>query len=385
MNILMLTPDYYPNNYGGIGIHVYELSHKLADLGNKVTVINVRMDYFLSNEYSYIHDGLLTVISFESKGKMGFHHSDIYSYRSNYNSITIMDSLFSELKDDFDIIHVHDHYCALLFDVLKQVYPKAHLVTSIHSCKADSMFFEDSIRRFVSFSTNAVIANSQFIKQQLINKYGINERSITVAECGVNWPERIIKETPQYISYLGRISIDKGVDTLINGYNNLHQKNHKIPPLFIAGEGDFTTGAKQLVRELNLEAVIHFCGHIDHSHINEFMSKSYIHILPSKYEAYGLSAIEAMSYGVPVIASNVGGLKKIIKDYENGLLFTVGDYSQLSEKMRLLLTDDALRNRISTQAREDSKHMSSNDMVEIVMSVYKSIKDAPLVQRNSRI
>jgi glycosyltransferase involved in cell wall biosynthesis len=151
--------------------------------------------------------------------------------------------------------------------------------------------------------------------------------------------------------FVGRLSREKGVMDLMTAWNDVP---HASAVLFIAGpdmsnhpwnEGP---AARQFAKRHNM-ASVRFLGPI--ADVAELLQAVDVVIQPSHFEALGLSAVEALASGVPVVASAVGGLLDFIVDGKNGMLCPPRNPAALSAAIRTLITDDAFRQRVSAGAR----------------------------------
>jgi len=104
--------------------------------------------------------------------------------------------------------------------------------------------------------------------------------------------------------------------------------------------------------------------------------------MPSHYEAMGTSAIEAMMAGLPVVGSNVGGLKEVIDDGRTGLLVPPGAPARLAEAISELLANPALARRMGARGRQRAlAHFSVDKMVEKTIQIYEEVQSAKRTSR----
>jgi glycosyltransferase involved in cell wall biosynthesis len=131
---------------------------------------------------------------------------------------------------------------------------------------------------------------------------------------------------------------------------------------------------KNLVQERSLKDYFLFTGRVPLQEKLEFYSISDIFVLPSISEAFGMVIIEAMASGLPVIGSNAGGIPEIIKHGENGLLFKVGDYQSLAEKILILLNDEKMCKEMGKKSRRIAvQNFSYERMANEYIKVYKEV------------
>ncbi|MCO5142617.1 MAG: glycosyltransferase family 4 protein [Oligoflexia bacterium] len=185
---------------------------------------------------------------------------------------------------------------------------------------------------------DAVIALNEFAKSKMI-KGGINERKIHVRfNYSEDFGER--SKIENYAIYFGRISKEKGVHTLIKAWRA------EFPLLYLVGEGEIDASWKE-------NSNIKFIQGLEREEALDFLKKARFFILPTECYEGGtpLSVIEALSYGIPVLVSRIGGLGEIIKDKENGLYFEAGDCDSISTCIDSFLRDAELEKRLAGNAR----------------------------------
>ncbi|MBC7785210.1 MAG: glycosyltransferase [Burkholderiales bacterium] len=130
----------------------------------------------------------------------------------------------------------------------------------------------------------------------------------------------------EYVGYLGRISPEKGLDVLIAAARKTGLKTK------IAGDPSLMP---QL--QVGLPSNVEFVGKLKHDHLDEFLDGMRVLVVPSVwYEVFGLVCVEALSRGIPVIASDIGGLPEVVHHKESGLLVPAGDVDALAEAMQLM-------------------------------------------------
>jgi L-malate glycosyltransferase len=123
--------------------------------------------------------------------------------------------------------------------------------------------------------------------------------------------------------------------------------------LIMIGDGPEVPPCKDLANELGVLDRCTFVGTYDA--IWDLLPQADVFFLPSEYESFGLSALEAMACAVPVVASNTGGLPEVVEHGVSGFLHTPGDTAAMGESIRKLLTNDVLRKQMGEAARETAQ------------------------------
>ena len=156
--------------------------------------------------------------------------------------------------------------------------------------------------------------------------------------------------------------------------NKLQTLGKEVPKLFIVGDGDELDKLKMIISELALEDNVELIG--ARNDINVILSESDVYILPSLEEGLSISLIEALSSGIPIIATNVGGNPDVIQDYKTGLLFESGNFNDLSEKIFEYTIDYNLRKDISINCIKKSDEFDIKTCEKKYLNMY-------LKERNS--
>ncbi|MDR7130544.1 glycosyltransferase involved in cell wall biosynthesis [Algoriphagus sp. 4150] len=174
-----------------------------------------------------------------------------------------------------------------------------------------------------------------------------------------------------------RLNYVKGVDTLIEAFHLLGQKENKRIQLLIYGEGEDEPRLKKMVSDLGLDEAVHFSGKLAPGEVLPATAKMDIVVVPSRFEAFGLYAAEAMCIGKPVVAADTFGLAEVITDQLTGLLFPVENAAKLAEKLERLIQDAPLRDRLGLAARESIKsRFDFSDYKKKVGKLYGLLSDS---------
>jgi glycosyltransferase involved in cell wall biosynthesis len=189
-----------------------------------------------------------------------------------------------------------------------------------------------------------IICDAEDSQNILHARYGISLDKMAVIPIGVDaekfYPIRNIEKIPYSLFYIGRIDKRKGVDFLIKAMPRVAKE---IPEarLFVGGTGKDLVKLKKYVTQFNLNQNVKFLGFVSEDKLNEWYNKVNCVVVPSVFEGFGLTAVEAMAAGTSVIATNVDSLRIIVEDNINGLLVEYNDTVSLSEKIIFLLRHQA--------------------------------------------
>jgi N-acetyl-alpha-D-glucosaminyl L-malate synthase BshA len=142
--------------------------------------------------------------------------------------------------------------------------------------------------------------------------------------------------------------------------------------LLLVGEGPEKIFARELLKELHLTDHVHFLGEQDY--LESILAMSDLLLLPSEQESFGLVALEAMSCGVPVVGSRVGGLPEVVVHGETGYLFPVGEIREMADASVGLLSNPEAHRRMSEAARKWSReHFEASTIIPQYERFYESL------------
>ena len=206
------------------------------------------------------------------------------------------------------------------------------------------------------------IALTEFAKQQLLSA-GFEDKQIVVMPNGVSLPDGSADPTTgSYAGFIGRLSSEKGISTLLDA--------GRITgiPIHIAGEGP---ERPQLSHDAPKN--VEFAGQLNRTGVSAFYREARFIVVPSKwFEGFPLVIAEAMSQGLPVIASRIGGLPEIVEDGVTGFLFEPGNAEDLAIKMRSLWENPVLCQQMGRAALQKVMRKYTEDIYfRNLMAVYQ--------------
>ncbi len=222
------------------------------------------------------------------------------------------------------------------------------------------------VRNLDSFRKNITlyIAISDYIKDYIIAQGYPQERIVTLPNPIYKMPStRADVSSGGYVAYVGRLTYEKGIKTLLDTAKMLPNL-----PFRIAGNG-------LLMHEVIKEAPnnVVFLGNLDYAKLANFYRRARFLVVPSlSMEPFGLVAIEAMSHGLPVIASNIGGLPEVVDEGITGFLFEPDNSEQLASNIELLWNNIDLCNQMGWAGRKKALHEYSEDVYyKRLIAIYK--------------
>lgn len=268
----------------------------------------------------------------------------------------------------YGLIHANFFMSALVADNLKRKLNIPYVVTfhalgyvrRIHQREMDKFPLERlGIEEKVMRNADRIIAECPQDKEDMISYYAASPDKITIIPCGFNPHEfypvdkllaRMVlnlETEEKIILQLGRMVPRKGVENVIRSLSCLKDKDHAVRLIIVGGAYDKPdpflepeiARLQRIAEEENVSAKVTFAGRKNRDMLKYFYSAADLFITTPLYEPFGITPLEAMACGVPVIGSNVGGIKYSVLDGKTGFLVPPNDPEQLAAKIDLLLTD----------------------------------------------
>lgn len=291
-------------------------------------------------------------------------------------------------QDNYDLIYVHYIYHSLMPLLLVKRYIQKPLVLNAHGSDVN---IKNKIGRFIQKllahiikEANLIVVPSSYFKTVIHDKFQVNKDKIFVSPSGgidttLFKPSNVNKRDSQFIiGYVSRIDEGKGWDTLLKSSRLLLNENINNFKILMIGGGSQELQLKKMINELQLEDYVEVIGPVPQKYLANYYNKMDVFIFPSRLpESLGLVGIEAMACSVPVIGSDIGGLKEYIKSGYNGELFTPDDSIDLFEKIKKYMFQNTLNKKqyklnAASTAKEYDLLIVSNRMKNKLMQMLSS-------------
>ena len=231
--------------------------------------------------------------------------------------------------------------------------------------------------KIASIKYAAIFVMSDYILDEAL-KVGYNKNKLFLNPCFTPTVSKeniinCINDELKSIVYIGRLSRTKGVHYAIKSIIKLLKQGYKLQ-FDIVGAGHDENYFKSLVPEQYKSQFI-FHGWQDRVAVNLILNKAYVVLFPSIYpEAFGITGIEAMMRGKPVVGFSVGGVSTWLKNNETGFLVEQKNYTEMANKVARLLDDVSLYRRFSTNSRDTAiREFSEEKHISILKLIYKYI------------
>lgn len=362
MKVGVFTYDFYPFE-GGQGRHIYEIYNRLID--------NTEIELLIFSPCRNKLKNHVSILPFTKK----FGKNILFSILLHF----CLGNIIRAHK--IDIIHFHGGPGGLFF--LREInipviYTVHHTYYQqyrfIHKQKWKWIF---SLIESSSYKkADKIIAVSSSTKNVLVERYGLREERIKVIPNGVDlsrFHPMNIDKIPNSILYVGRLDKRKGIDFLVKTIPLIKKEIPEIK-LFIVGKGKLRKPLEKFIHFHHLESNIQFLGFIPDRELPQWYNKAEITVIPSVFEGFGITAIESMACGTPVIATKVDGLKDVIDDGKTGFLIAPSNKEELSNTIIRILKNEKLRDKIIKNGKKEIlDRFKWNKIIGEILGIYQTV------------
>ena len=277
--------------------------------------------------------------------------------------------ILNDIKPDI----VHTHLNTLVYVALPCLFYNIAMVHTVHNIAIKELpILSRNIHKLLYKTKRVVpVAISPVIKETISMYYDLPLNSIPVIYNGTDLSKCYLKKQQSVyvtkIIHIGRFDYQKNHKMLVQVFGDIVKKYSEIK-LILCGTGELEEEIRQKVKEMNISDNVIFCGLVDD--VFKLLHEADIFILPSLYEGFPITIIEAMGTGIPIIATDVGGVRDIIQDGINGLLCKV-EKEDIKNKLEYCIRNYQLRVRLGKNAAANSKKYSLVNMTKEYVELYK--------------
>ncbi len=365
MKVLLVSWEYPPVVIGGLGRHVHHLATELATAGHDVVVLSrqpTATDPHSHPTSDRLAEGVRVIAAAEDPHEFTF-GADMMAWALAMGHAMVRAGLgLSDWRPD--IVHAHDWLVAHPAVALAESFD-VPLVSTIHATEAGrhSGWVTGPVSRQVHAleswlvrESDSLITCSASMRDEISTLFGPDLGDISVIRNGIDthgWPfaARPRRRGPAELLYFGRLEYEKGVHDAIAALPRI-RRSHPGTTLTIAGEGTQLDFLKEQARKHRVLKATNFVGMVDHSQLLALLHRADVAVLPSRYEPFGIVALEAAAAGAPLVTSNAGGLGEAVIDGVTGLSHPPGDVAALAAAVRVALDSPTAAAQRAEAARE---------------------------------
>lgn len=391
MKVAFITFEYPPFVQGGAGTYAKNITKELAKLGHEIHIITPHTPGCSKCEVvenCFVHR--VPMINVPLLRAPSFWVNQCKEYRKISFKIGGFDIIHSQLISDIwlnkwserrlpYVITIHHLACDII-DILKPSWFER--IRNLGSEIGLTSFIEKSWLR----KADKIIAVSEYTKKTLetycdikqdksiVIYNGWEKKELDFSENEINEIKEKyhVKKKTKIVLFVGRIDDPrKGLCTLIKAFKEVLSKTDAT--LLIVGKGD-QTKVKKIADSLNISDNIVFTGFVDEITLNKCYALCDLYVVPSRLEGFGLTILDAMAAGKPIVATNVGAIPEIIHNGENGLLVELNDIKNLSNCILTYLNNDSMSKHVGNKNRKYINNKYTWEVNAITTeNVYKEI------------
>ena len=362
----------YPT-FGGSGVVATELGIALADKGYEVHFITYKQPVKLEllSHHIYFHEVVVP-------------QYPLFQYQPY--ELALSSKLVNVVRaHKLDLMHVHyaiPHAYAgyMAKKMLEEVGIKIPMVTTLHGTDITLVGNHPFYKPAVTFSINksdAVTSVSESLKNDTLRLFDV-QREIDVVPNFIDLEKHtntftdcqrgmMAQENERIITHVSNLRPVKRIMDVIAVFYKIQES---IPSkLIMVGEGPEKEGAEALCHKLGIADKVLFLGNSDE--VNKILCFTDLFLLPSEKESFGLSALEAMASGVPVVSTNTGGLPEVNEHGISGYLNEIGDVEGMAAHALAILKDEDTLKQFKKRARESATKFQTENIVPLYETVYE--------------
>ncbi len=331
MNIGILTWEFPPRIVGGIARHCNGLARALAHNGHDVHVVT------LDFPGAPIYEELNGIKVYRASTELG--HPNFLTWAFLFNHFLEKKMAGVSRNVDFDVVHVHDWLTGFAGISFKHQMQKP-LVSTIHGTEIgraqglhnpDSLTI-DGIEWWTTYEANKIIVTSASMKAEIQGHFRLPPEKIEIVPNGIDTKrynasvdQSAVKgrygvhPDEKLVLCVGRLVPQKGIEYLIRAVPRIAER-YPEAKFIIVGEGWLRGHLEYIARSTGHQWKITFTGWVPDQELIALLNSADALVVPSIYEPFGIVALEGMAAGVPVVASDVGGLAEIVEHEHTGIL-----------------------------------------------------------------
>ncbi|MEM4633569.1 MAG: glycosyltransferase family 4 protein [Candidatus Anstonellaceae archaeon] len=386
MKVAMLGWEFPPFMSGGLGIHCFELTRALCKLG-------MQIDFFMPVSGQEVHSScpslrIVEVAKTELRPYLFFSKS---SQRASYgeNLISAVNEYWRKCEEvvlehskevKYDIVHAHDWLTSKAGVAVKKKLAIPFIQT-FHSTEFDRTSWPWEyildVERFAAERADLIIAVSNRMKEQIM-RLGAPSEKIRVIYNGVDYAKfasspgagktaQDFKDGKKLVLFLGRLTEQKGPVQFLHAAKQVLSVNPNV--LFvIAGKGELLPLLINMSISLGISENVRFLGFISEEDQKRIYKIADVYVMPSTSEPFGITALEAMSSGVPVIVSKTSGVAEIAK---SAIKVDFWDINKMAEKILAVLEYRPLASTMSRLAKAEARNWGWEEAARKTLEVYQ--------------
>jgi len=393
--VLLLSWEYPPVIEGGLARHVRKLAEALVRQGMTVDVLTRGVSDAAPDGQPGVDElGGVTIHRVREPGwPRDLDRFVAWVQQMNDDMLAAGEALAEDAR--YDLIHGHDWLVAEASAKLAKRLGVPY-VTTIHATEhgRHQGWVQDypqshihSVERWMARRADGLIVCSYYMRGHVADIFDVDERRVAVIPNGIDPRElrpagdlqalrrEFAQPHEKLVLFVGRLVYEKGFQLALDALPSVLEGVQDVRFL-VAGSGTHEAELKAQAHRLGLSDHGSFLGWIGDDVLHSLYRIADLCVVPSIYEPFGLVALEAMASGCPCIVADTGGLREVVPVGERvGLRFNGGDAEHLGVMIERLLVDEALRERLVTEASEHVLSFDWDDIAQRTRGIYGELRE----------
>jgi glycogen synthase len=395
--VLMFGWEFPPHNSGGLGVACYGLTKALVKRNTEIIFVLPRkldgvdesflkiVDGKIFCETSYLFNSPLYPYVTEKKYHSDFFHNNEF-FGNNLIEEVFRYAAFGEevaKKENFDVIHAHD-WLSFGAGIRAKMVSGKPLIAHVHATEFDRgggegvNFLIYNLEKEGMEKADKVIAVSNFTKNIIVERYGINPQKIEVVYNGIDFVEeedlkenvhKIKKAGKQLVLFVGRLTLQKGPDYFVKVAKRICDTTEDVY-FVISGSGDMEEYLINEVARLKISDRVLFSGFLRGEELHEVYKSADLFVMPSVSEPFGITPLEALANGTPVLISNQSGVSELVS---HALKADFWDIDDMVNKILAALKYESLVECLTKYGRREVAGITWSKAAEKCINIYNSL------------
>jgi glycosyltransferase involved in cell wall biosynthesis len=375
----MIGWEFPPAKTGGLGTHCYELVKNLSKKGVGVTLLIPKRTENVKHDIPNVE---IIEVGSTALNPYNVTKADNKTFEKGYGW-----NFFEEVKafnrkcvevaknKKFDVIHCHDWMTSSAGLELRKITGKK-MVFTVHSTEFDRtafiypMNFIVDIEKKGVHESDLIITVSEGMKKQLIDRYGADEKKINVIYNGIDSSKYFgltKKDSNGTVLFLGRLTNQKGTWFFLHAAKKVLEKKKDVT-FIVAGQGEQMPEMIKLAIDMNIMNRFIFTGYLPEDEILRAYATADVYVMPSVSEPFGITALEAIASGTPVIVSkNAGVAEKIVHCFK----VDFWDTHEMANKIIGLLKYSVLKECMRKNCYKEINNFGWDRVADQTIGVYR--------------
>ncbi|MCB1319642.1 MAG: glycosyltransferase family 4 protein [Leptospiraceae bacterium] len=287
-------------------------------------------------------------------------------------------------RGNYDMIHAHD-WMAYPAGIRARLEINRPLVCHVHATEFDrsgdhvNQFIYD-MERYAFHFCDRIVTVSNYTKNTLVHRYAVDSAKVDPVHNAVEFElpddlrhrRKIVQERPikdKIVLFLGRITFQKGPDYFVRAARKVIDQVKNVRFVMV-GTGDMYPRMIEMAADLGVGKYFHYTGFLNREEVRRIYAMSDLYVMPSVSEPFGISPLEAMLHGVPVIVSRQSGVSEVIS---NCIKVDFWDVDEITRSIVEVLTRDELSSDLTNGAESEVRQITWSQSAARMETVYDTI------------